>query len=60
MAGKHRTPDGEKSTSEKIQGTASRASTGAKHALPGEDTVVIKAAGSDLPSRDGKTEPGTR
>lgn len=53
MAGKHRTPEGEKSTSQKIQG-GSRASTGkAKHELAGDDTQIIKTAGSDLPKRDG-------
>lgn len=60
MAGKHRaenTSDG-KSTSEKIQGKASRGATGAKHELTGEDTQVIKTAGSDLPARDGKDHSG--
>lgn len=57
---KHRAedqPDG-KSTSEKIQGGASRGSTGAKHELAGDDTQVIKTAGSDLPARDGNDHSG--
>jgi hypothetical protein len=61
--GKHRAedqPDG-LSTSERFRGKGSsdRASQ-SKHRLPGEDTQVIRAAGSDLPSRDGSKGPGTR
>jgi hypothetical protein len=59
MAGKHRTPEGEKSTSEKVQGTRNDASK-SKHRATGETTQEIKAAGSDLPSRDGSKKPGTR
>lgn len=59
MAGKHRVPEGQKSTSQKVQ-SGERASTGkAKHELAGEDTQVIKVpetTKSDIPHRDGRTD----
>lgn len=58
---KHRAedqPDG-LSTSERMTGPRNDASQ-SKHRLKGDETQVIKAAGSDLPSRDGSKGPGTR
>lgn len=47
--GKHSTPEGEKSTSEKMQGTRDQ-DHNPKHAAPEKNI-----AGSDLPHRDGRS-----
>lgn len=60
MPGRHRAEDkGGKSTSEQVQGKRDDASK-SKHRATGETTQEIKAAGSDLPSRDGTKKPGAR